>query len=99
MDEQQFQQLLDMFPVVRSRDYHLTKWQDAWGEADKQESETQGIDREDPFWNKLRLAAERKVGAANADRFCKAFQRVHAKLVYEELSSDAARRFINSATN
>ncbi|XP_058107422.1 uncharacterized protein LOC131251004 isoform X3 [Magnolia sinica] len=77
----------------------LTKWQDAWGEADKQESETQGIDREDPFWNKLRLAAERKVGAANADRFCKAFQRVHAKLVYEELSSDAARRFINSATN
>ncbi|XP_073301158.1 uncharacterized protein [Primulina huaijiensis] len=48
------------------------------------------------FWGKLMLAAEQKVGAAEAERFCKAFQQVYQKLVYEELPLDAARKFINS---
>ncbi|KAF9592155.1 hypothetical protein IFM89_012584 [Coptis chinensis] len=39
----------------------LSEWQDAWGEDDKRETEIQGIDRDDPFWEKLKLAAERKV--------------------------------------
>ncbi|TQD90591.1 hypothetical protein C1H46_023834 [Malus baccata] len=33
------------------------------------------------FRGKLKLVAERKVGAAEAERFCKAFQRIHKRLV------------------
>ncbi|XP_043703495.1 uncharacterized protein LOC122653652 isoform X2 [Telopea speciosissima] len=71
----------------------LTEWQNAWSEEDKKGTEIQGIDTEEPFWEKLKLAAERKVGAAEAEKFCKAFQVVHRKLVYEELSLDVARNF------
>ncbi|KAJ4980028.1 hypothetical protein NE237_010808 [Protea cynaroides] len=71
----------------------LTEWQDAWTEEDKKGSEIQGVDIEDPFWKKLKLAAERKVGAAEAEKFCKVFQMVHRKLVYEELSLDVAQKF------
>ncbi|KZV29135.1 hypothetical protein F511_41580 [Dorcoceras hygrometricum] len=48
------------------------------------------------FWGKLMLAAKQKVGAAEAERFCKAFQQVYEKLVYEELPLDAGRKFLNS---
>ncbi|XP_077218126.1 octanoyltransferase [Tasmannia lanceolata] len=116
MEEHEFRQLLDLFPIVRSRNYRVdselsrestshstldevTDWQNAWGEVDRKEGKFQGIDNEDPFWEKLRSTAERKVGAAEAERFCKAFQMVHKKLVYEELSSDAARRLLNSMTS
>ncbi|KAF9592157.1 hypothetical protein IFM89_012586 [Coptis chinensis] len=71
----------------------LSEWQDAWGEDDKKGTEIQDIKRDDPFWEKLKLAAERAVGAAKAERFCKAFQSVHRKLVCEELSMDAAESF------
>ncbi|KAM7502467.1 hypothetical protein LguiB_001371 [Lonicera macranthoides] len=40
---------------------------------------------------------QKTVGAAKAEEFCQAFQRVHKKLVYEELSLDAARSFIKSS--
>ncbi|XP_043703494.1 uncharacterized protein LOC122653652 isoform X1 [Telopea speciosissima] len=111
MDDQEFRRILDVFPIVRSRDYcadselprhqsashsardELTEWQNAWSEEDKKGTEIQGIDTEEPFWEKLKLAAERKVGAAEAEKFCKAFQVVHRKLVYEELSLDVARNF------
>ncbi|XP_040993682.1 uncharacterized protein LOC121240334 isoform X2 [Juglans microcarpa x Juglans regia] len=113
MDEVEFRRLLDLFPVVRSRDYHveleasrestsrssqseIKEWQDAWDEGNKKEVENQGISQQDAFWGKLKLAAERKVGAADAERFCKAFQQIHKKLVQEELSFDAAQNFINS---
>ncbi|KAK4419644.1 hypothetical protein Salat_2377300 [Sesamum alatum] len=106
MDESEFRQLLDLFPVVRSRDYHadwessrqstrsgpseeVNEWHDAWNTEDNREA----------FWGKLKSAAEQKMGAADADRFCKAFQQVYKKLVYEELSLDAARSFINSRTS
>ncbi|XP_028944536.1 uncharacterized protein [Malus domestica] len=73
------------------------EWQDAWDEGDKIEVEKQGLEEHGEFWEKLKLVAERKVGAAEAERFCKAFQRIHKKLVYEELSLDAAQKFLNSA--
>ncbi|KAK9999366.1 hypothetical protein SO802_018969 [Lithocarpus litseifolius] len=51
----------------------------------------------DAFWEKLKSAAEGKVGAVEAERFCKAFQRIHSKLVHEELSLDAAWSLLNSS--
>ncbi|XP_075522052.1 uncharacterized protein LOC142555195 isoform X6 [Primulina tabacum] len=86
MDEFEFRHLLENFPLVRSRDYHVRKHQDVGTSKNTREG----------FWGKLMLAAEQKVGAAEAERFCKAFQQVYEKLVYEELPLDAARKFINS---
>ncbi|XP_065879168.1 uncharacterized protein [Euphorbia lathyris] len=121
MDEDEFQRVLHMFPVVRSRDYHIDldpsrqstsrspvpvpvpqdevhKWQDAWDEEDQKKTENEAsYDRqEDAFWGKLKSVAERKLGPADAKRFCDAFQRVHRQLVYKELSLDAARSLLNS---
>ncbi|XP_024463843.1 uncharacterized protein LOC7454875 isoform X2 [Populus trichocarpa] len=114
MDEQEFRRLLDLFPVVRPRNYHIEidpsrqsssrsfpepfkSWKEAEWEEDKKEINNQAIDVQDAFWEKLKLAVEKKVGAAEAERFSKAFHEVHRKLVYEELSLDAACRFINSS--
>ncbi|XP_044460831.1 uncharacterized protein LOC123192367 [Mangifera indica] len=106
MDETEFRRLLDLFPVVRSRDYEaesdtsrqlisfsqkLNEWQDAWDEEDKKQMESR-----DAFWQKLKLAARRKVSAADAEKFCQAFEQLHKKLVYG-LNLDAARSFINSS--
>ncbi|KAF3779429.1 hypothetical protein EJ110_NYTH41176 [Nymphaea thermarum] len=112
MDEAEFRRLLDLFPVVRSRSYcaddeaskastsreareEVAQWQEAWGEAERKEDLE--IDINDPFWGKLRLAAERKVSSEEAERFCNAFQMVHKKFVYEALSSDAANRILHSS--
>ncbi|KAG9454891.1 hypothetical protein H6P81_007795 [Aristolochia fimbriata] len=113
MDEQEFRRLLDLFPVVRTRDYcaepqrpreltshsvpyEVDSWQDAWAEDDMREYEVQRTDDEDLFWKKLRLAAERKMSPAEADKFCRAFQRVHKKLVNEELSIEAAKKILHA---
>nr|GLL36005.1 uncharacterized protein LOC109166992 isoform X2 [Ipomoea trifida] len=56
------------------------------------------IDSNDSFWNKLKQAAEKQVGEEEAEKFCKAFQEVYKKLVYEELSLDAARKFLSSSS-
>ncbi|XP_061372580.1 uncharacterized protein LOC133315051 [Gastrolobium bilobum] len=113
MDEAEFQRLLELFPVIRSRDYcaepassrqlasgsasdELKEWQDAWDERDK-DLENQGINQHDSFWSKLKSEVARKVGTEEAERFSKAFQQIHKKLVYEELNLDAARSFINSS--
>ncbi|KAK2977535.1 hypothetical protein RJ640_018177 [Escallonia rubra] len=74
----------------------LKEWQDAWDVEDKREIKIQGIDHHDAFWEKLRLAAGKKVSAAEAEGFCKSFQGVYKKLV-EELSLDAAQSFINAS--
>ncbi|KAK9147871.1 hypothetical protein Scep_006628 [Stephania cephalantha] len=113
MDEQEFNSLLDVFPIVRSRNYHpdleslrgctshtteneqLTNWQNEWSDEDKKEAEVRDIDHKDSFWEKLKSAAEGKVGAEEADKFCKAFQSVVKKLVYEELSVEGAASFIS----
>ncbi|KAJ6984934.1 hypothetical protein NC653_023047 [Populus alba x Populus x berolinensis] len=131
MNEQEFRRLLDLFPVVRPRNYHIEiypsrqsssrsfpelielvpsersshlslpvifkSWKEAEWEEDKKEINNQAIDIQDAFWEKLKLAVEKKVGAAEAERFSKAFHEVHRKLVYEELSLDAACRFISSS--
>ncbi|XP_030522222.1 uncharacterized protein LOC115735233 [Rhodamnia argentea] len=114
MDDQEFKRLLDLFPLVRSRDYCADE--DSSGQSTSQSTrdslvkELRGplaevedseprtvIEQSDAFWGKLLLAAERKVGAAEAERFCEVFQQVHRKLVYEELTLDAAQKFINSS--
>ncbi|CAJ1971243.1 unnamed protein product [Sphenostylis stenocarpa] len=114
MDETEFQRLLQLFPVVRCRDYcahaavsrrippgvaqnELKEWQDAWDERDNKDSEKQGINQHDSFWSKLKSEAAKKVGAEEADIFCKAFQQIHQKLVNEVLSLDAARSFLKSS--
>ncbi|KAK1280867.1 hypothetical protein QJS04_geneDACA015004 [Acorus gramineus] len=77
----------------------LTDWQNGWDEDDNDVTETRRSEFEDPFWEKLRLAAERKVGPTKAEQFCKAFQRVHKKLVHEELTVDAAQRIMDSSAS
>ncbi|CAN6560178.1 unnamed protein product [Malus baccata var. baccata] len=121
MDEDEFRRILDLFPIVRSRDYHRTLPQPTCftHKAPTKENsknlakkalvyltqyvelkESLFIDIPDKlqiceFWGKLKLVAERKVGAAEAERFCKAFQRIHKRLVCEGLSLDAAQKFLN----
>ncbi|XP_033137892.1 uncharacterized protein LOC103846654 isoform X5 [Brassica rapa] len=46
------------------------------------------------FWDKLRAAAAKKVGEVEAERFCKAFEKLHKKLVYEELDPETAKRYL-----
>ncbi|XP_010908945.1 uncharacterized protein [Elaeis guineensis] len=92
MDEREFRRLLDLFPVVRSRNYcadsepsrgstshspqdEVADWRNARNEMDEKDV-SEGTYNEDTFWQKLRLAAERKV--------------------YEELSFDVAQRFMNA---
>ncbi|XP_073301162.1 uncharacterized protein [Primulina huaijiensis] len=96
MDEFEFRHLLENFPLVRSRDYHVKEHQDAGTSKNTRGTELNENAYHEGFWGKLMLAAEQKVGAAEAERFCKAFQQVYQKLVYEELPLDAARKFINS---
>ncbi|XP_022153065.1 uncharacterized protein LOC111020658 [Momordica charantia] len=112
MDEFEFRRLLHLFPVVRSRDFHAETdlcgesaskspkcevggWQDAWNE-DKEKSKIQGLDLHDAFWKKLKLAAEKKVGEEEAEKFCSSFQQIHSRLVNEELDLDAARSFLEA---
>ncbi|ONK78513.1 uncharacterized protein A4U43_C02F19570 [Asparagus officinalis] len=114
MEKHEFRRVLEQFPVVRSRNYcaadsekgsssratdeEVTEWQDAWSEMDKK-SEPKEIDYDDPFWQKLRSAAEEKVGPTKAEEFCKAVQTVHKQIVYEKISIDAARKFIGAEGN
>ncbi|XP_009630178.1 uncharacterized protein LOC107796244 [Nicotiana tabacum] len=60
------------------------------------ESSTRAMDHGEAFWGKLKAAAEKKMGPAEAETFCKAFQQVYRKLVNEELSLEAARSLLNS---
>ncbi|CAN6483225.1 unnamed protein product [Victoria cruziana] len=111
MDGAEFRRLLDLFPVVRSRSYcadddaskastsleareEVARWQKAWGEVEK--TSDLKVDINDPFWEKLRSAAERKVSSAEAEKFCVAFQMVHKKL-FEAFSSDTADGIVHSS--
>ncbi|XP_073134863.1 uncharacterized protein [Henckelia pumila] len=102
MDEFEFRHLLENFPLVRSRDYHAdldySRQSTRSSQSEVKEHQDAGTSKNtrERFWKKLMLAAEQKVGAAEAERFCKAFQQVYEKLVFEELPLDAARKFINS---
>ncbi|KAK3125847.1 hypothetical protein QOZ80_7BG0610460 [Eleusine coracana subsp. coracana] len=102
MDEQEFRRMLDLFPVVRSRDYCADPGTSGRGtsqqaralEPTKGNKDSSGA--EDIFMQKLRLAAEKKIGATKAEFFCKAFEEAHEKLVYKELSLDSAEKFLNA---
>ncbi|KAJ4724480.1 Octanoyltransferase [Melia azedarach] len=83
----------------RKNEAQVKEWQDAWEEGDKKQTENQGTNLHDAFWEKLKLAAASKVGAAEAEKFCQAFRQIHKKLVHEGLSLDAARNYINSSKN
>ncbi|WJX64488.1 hypothetical protein P8452_49263 [Trifolium repens] len=79
----------------RSAQEELNEWHDAWNENDK-DFENQRTSKHDSFWSKLKAEAAKKVGTEEAERFCKAFQQVHKRLVNEELSLDVARNFVNA---
>nr|CAD1839953.1 unnamed protein product [Ananas comosus var. bracteatus] len=115
MEEREFRRLLDLFPVVRSRDYcaesgstsastsrpaqnQISERNNAWDESE--EKDLKEINSEDKFWQKLRVAAEKRyVGPAKAEQFCEAFRMAHETLVHKELSVDAAQKFINAEGN
>ncbi|CAO2832653.1 unnamed protein product [Amaranthus hypochondriacus] len=108
MDEREFQRLLSLFPVVRTPDYieansepsgqstsqagrdEVKEWQDAWGEQETK--------KQDDFWDKLRSSAEEKVGSAEAEKFCNAFQKIYHKLVHEELSKEVIESYLHSSS-
>ncbi|CAL5071526.1 unnamed protein product [Urochloa decumbens] len=103
MDEKEFRRTLELFPVVRSRDYcaepgtssrgtkQPLRVQDATKSNKKDSSSA-----EDLFMQKLKMAAEKKIGATKAEFFCKAFEEAHEKLVYKELNLDAAKKFLSA---
>ncbi|CAN6226298.1 unnamed protein product, partial [Urochloa humidicola] len=103
MDEKEFRRMLELFPVVRSRDYCAEPGTSSRGtkqplriqEATKSNNKvSSGV--EDLFMQKLKMAAEKKIGATKAEFFCKAFEEVHEKLVYKELNLDAAKKFLSA---
>ncbi|VVB14260.1 unnamed protein product [Arabis nemorensis] len=93
MDDQEFRSLLDLFPVVRSRDHRVSEWNDLPSVAEPKDLKEWKPDQ-DTFWDKLKMAAAKKVGEVEAERFCKAFEKLHKKLVYEELDPEAAKRYL-----
>ncbi|CAN6219695.1 unnamed protein product, partial [Urochloa humidicola] len=102
MDEKEFRRMLELFPVVRSRDYCAEPGTSSKGmkqplriqEATKSnKKDSSGV--EDLFMQKLKMAAEEKIGATKAEFFCKAFE-AHEKLVYKELNLDAAKKFLSA---
>ncbi|KAK4741962.1 hypothetical protein SAY87_025550 [Trapa incisa] len=113
MEEQEFRRVLNLFPVVRSRDYIMEEessrrstsqsrqddeareWQDAWGDGEPKGSESGGPSEPAAFWEKLKLAVQKKVGKSEADRFCSTFRQLHQKLVFEELNLHAAQNYLN----
>ncbi|PKI57788.1 uncharacterized protein LOC116210480 isoform X2 [Punica granatum] len=117
MEEQEFRRLLDLFPIVRSRDCvidedsstrlapqssrdeEVREWQDAWGDGERKELDGQGSHQPAAFWEKLKLSAQKKVGKTEADRICSAFRQLHQKLVFEELSLNAAQNFVKSISS
>ncbi|KAJ4882967.1 Uncharacterized protein Rs2_33060 [Raphanus sativus] len=118
MDEQEFRSILNLFPVVRSRDHRseldssspaqstsqsiVERECDGTWNHSKQLSVDEPKDFKDlktdqdtfTFWDKLRTAAANKVGEVEAERFCKAFEKLHKKLVYEELDPETAKRYL-----
>ncbi|KAI5667754.1 hypothetical protein M9H77_17607 [Catharanthus roseus] len=127
IDEFEFRRILNLFPVVRSGDVYLDtesssqstssskvneyEGQDRLNNVDRKYADSQGSDRGDAFWAKLKSLVEKKMGPSEAEKFCQGFQKVYRRLVriiitlfpkflvYEELSLDSARSFINSSEN
>lgn len=103
MDEKEFRGMLDLFPVVRSRDYCADSGTSSRGtrQRSRVQEATKGNNKDssaaqDMFMQKLKMAAEKKIGATKAEFFCKAFEEAHEKLVYRELNLDAAKKFLSA---
>ncbi|TVU37558.1 hypothetical protein EJB05_10893, partial [Eragrostis curvula] len=111
MDEQEFRRMLDLFPVVRSRDYcadpgtssrgttHQARSQETTKGYKKDSSGAEGIYKIEDVYNELvesRIPKLCLIGATKAEFFCKAFEEAHEKLIYRELSLDAAENFLNA---
>ncbi|CAN6557353.1 unnamed protein product [Malus baccata var. baccata] len=98
MDDAEFRRLLDLFPIVRSRDYRAESEQcrESTSKSAQHEEHKEWQDAWDEG-DKIEVEKQGLDEHAEAERFCKAFQRIHKKLVYEELSLDAAQKFLNSA--
>ncbi|VFQ98946.1 unnamed protein product [Cuscuta campestris] len=92
MDELEFRRQIELFPVVRSRDFHASQPLDEKNGEDGTDALTDTA----AFWDKLKMVTEQKVGTEEAEKFCQAFQQIYRKLVYEELSSEVARTCLNS---
>uniref|UniRef100_A0A1J3CBZ2 Uncharacterized protein n=1 Tax=Noccaea caerulescens TaxID=107243 RepID=A0A1J3CBZ2_NOCCA len=71
-----------------------SEWHDAPSVVEPKDLKDWKTDDQDSFWDKLKKAAANKVGEVEAERFCKAFEKLHKKLVYEELDPEAARRYL-----
>uniref|UniRef100_A0ACD5UKR5 Uncharacterized protein n=1 Tax=Avena sativa TaxID=4498 RepID=A0ACD5UKR5_AVESA len=106
MDEQEFRSMLELFPIVRSRDYCKAELESS-SKGTTQQARAQETKRtkkepsaaEDLFLRKLKMSAAKKVGATKAELFCKTFEEAHNKLVYKELNLDAAQRFLDAYKN
>ncbi|CAN6865476.1 unnamed protein product [Brassica oleracea var. botrytis] len=109
MDEQEFRSILQLFPVVRSRDHRVilsslfpfSPVENSFVDCGYTCASSSfilicGLLLIDTFtfWDKLRAAAAKKVGEVEAERFCKAFEKLHKKLVYEELDPETAKRYL-----
>ncbi|XP_018446647.1 uncharacterized protein LOC108818244 isoform X3 [Raphanus sativus] len=108
MDEQEFRSILNLFPVVRSRDHRSELDSSSPAQSTSQSIVERELSVDEPkdfkdlktdqdtftFWDKLRTAAANKVGEVEAERFCKAFEKLHKKLVYEELDPETAKRYL-----
>ncbi|KAF3568829.1 hypothetical protein DY000_02019174 [Brassica cretica] len=123
MDEQEFRSILQLFPVVRSRDHRVilsSLFPPSPGKtpllivaaaavylfdmnllktlvsvSEPKDLKDCRTDQDTfTFWDKLRAAAAKKVGEVEAERFCKAFEKLHKKLVYEELDPETAKRYL-----
>uniref|UniRef100_A0A1J3K689 Uncharacterized protein n=1 Tax=Noccaea caerulescens TaxID=107243 RepID=A0A1J3K689_NOCCA len=71
-----------------------SEWHDAPSVVEPKDLKDWMTDDQDSFWDKLKKAAANKVGEVEAERFCKAFEKLHKKLVYEELDPEAAKRYL-----
>ncbi|CAN6974405.1 unnamed protein product [Brassica oleracea var. botrytis] len=71
----------------------VSEWHDAPSVVEPEDLKDRNTNQ-DTFWDQLKAAAEKKVGEVEAERFCKAFEKLHKKLVYEELNPEAAKRYL-----
>ncbi|WRX31994.1 hypothetical protein QQP08_026495 [Theobroma cacao] len=97
MDEQEFRRVLNLFPVVRPRDYHAEL--DSLRQSTSCSASNKALKDWQDAWNdgeRKEMENQEIDLHAEADKFCKAFQHVHKKLVLEGLSFDAAQKFLNS---
>ncbi|XP_024519207.1 uncharacterized protein LOC112342126 isoform X2 [Selaginella moellendorffii] len=95
IQDHQFQRLLQIFPVVRSRDYCEEDRPLSTQSLDKDENGTQGTTH-GAFWVKVKTLAEPKLGKEGAERFCQAFRRVHEDLVFKKVAVESICKILKT---